>query len=114
MLATGIVMKLKVIFVASTFFVVVAHAEPVKKLGCQCILATSLCNFARFDDAAGKPRQEWSQNFSLPPVTTPSPQDMALACWRKRNAPAGGQGLCCEMHNGEGDAERYFKGRLLD
>lgn len=79
------------------------------KLGCVCILATSLCNFARFDEAAGKPRHEWSQPIYSdggPPLE----ETMALACWRKRDV--GGQGLCCSMNNDDSDAMRYFKGHI--
>jgi hypothetical protein len=89
------------------------HALPAKsdeyKLGCVCILATSLCNFARFDEAVGKPRLEWSQPIFSdgdPPLNG----TMALACWRKRDV--GGQGLCCSMNNDESDATRYFKGSI--
>ena len=93
-----------------TVYSVSAKAEEYK-LGCVCILATSLCNFARFDEAAGKPRHEWSQPiFSA--SGRPSDETMALACWRKRDV--GGQGFCCSMRNNESDATRYFKGHVED
>jgi hypothetical protein len=85
-----------------------AKAEQYQ-LNCLCIVATSLCNFARFDEAAGKPRHEWSQPISSN-SGPPSSDTMALACWRKRDV--GGNGLCCSMNNDESDATRYFKGNV--
>lgn len=77
------------------------------KLNCVCIAATSLCNFARFDEAAGKPRLEWSQPI-FGDDSPPAANERALACWRKRDV--GGQGLCCSLNSDESDATRYFKG----
>ena len=78
-------------------------------LDCQCILATSGCNFALFDEAAGKPRHTWYQDFT-PPGGQSTLHDRALACWRKRDVQGSGDGLCCQLNNNESDADRYFKG----
>jgi hypothetical protein len=86
-----------------------AFAQNAKQLDCQCIAASGLCNFKLFDEAAGKPRQSWSQPIYFTD-SEPSAQERALACWRKREV--GGQGLCCSLNNDETDATRYFKGDI--
>lgn len=87
-------------------------ATAQQRLSCLCIAATTGCNFAVFDSAAGKPRKEWSQDFSPVPGKAPSTTDLALACWRKRDANPGGEGLCCDMQKDQRDAGRYYRGTL--
>lgn len=80
------------------------------QLKCQCVLATSLCNFARYDEAAGKPRQRWVQDVFDPPGRRLSTSELAANCWRKRDVKGGGEGLCCSKSNAEDDADLYFRG----
>lgn len=106
-------MKLKsgtITLLISIFFQGSSTAKEL--LACECISAESGCSFSVFDQAAGKPRKNWVQEYSPVPGRDTSSSDMAMACWRKRNTDAGGQGLCCEMDNDDRDAKRYFKGQL--
>lgn len=79
------------------------------KLQCMCVANSTLCNFKTFDEAAGKPRQEWSQSV-FSDAGMPSEEELALACWRKREV--GGQGICCSKTNDEQDARLYFRGKI--
>src|SRR5262249_27004272 len=105
------VMKIPIIFVLISA-VLTSHAVAADTLNCQCIMSTGGCNFALFDEAAGKPRKSWSQEFNSPPSSSVTPSFLALACWRKRGENPGGEGLCCDMDHDERDAVRYFKGEL--
>lgn len=100
-----------VVFMAPSVSHVYAGESTDADITCTCIAATSMCNFKLYDEAAGKPRITWAQkayqNPALPPLSS---KDLAEACWRKRDANPGGEGLCCAMDNNESDASRYFKG----
>lgn len=91
---------------------VLAEENKEHKLECICIAATSMCNFKLFDEAAGKPRVTWLQTIYENPAKPLTKEDKALACWRKRDAPKHGGGLCCSLDRDERDATRYFKGEL--
>lgn len=82
-------------------------------LRCECVLATTLCNLARFDEAAGKPRQTWTQDAFTAPGRTLARSDLSAACWRKRDAKGAGDGLCRSRSGNEADADTDFSGELL-
>lgn len=106
-------MKCVLALAVSLTIFVMGHAPSMSQeqstLACQCVVATSLCAFARFDEAAGKPRHEWTQPIFLG-GNEPAADLRALACWRKREV--GGGGLCCSKDDDERDAPRYFSGDI--
>lgn len=79
------------------------------KLNCMCVVSLPFCSLKVFDEIAEMPRQEWSQSI-FSEDGEPSEEELALACWRKRDM--GGLGACCSKTNDQQDARIYFKGRI--
>lgn len=79
---------------------------------CTCVLAvTPLCEFKLVDKLSGSQRQSWTQtNFAKAGVAV----DLNAACYRKRDADDGGQGLCCEGTDVNSTTEKLFKGELRE
>jgi hypothetical protein len=87
-----------------------ADADQKVEVSCACVLATSLCELKVFDQLSGAQRQTWTQsNFAKAGV----PIDLSAACYRKRDADTGGQGLCCVGTEEHSTIERLFKGELV-
>lgn len=75
---------------------------------CSCVLGTSLCHLKTFDEAAGKPRQEWIMDQY---GKAGKEIDLNASCWRKRDAEKMGDGLCCTVEDDEnGTIEKLFSG----
>ena len=105
----------QLVVVVALFLMTVNPAVPKaeeRSLHCQCVLATTSCNFKVFDEAAGKPRHEWYRDFTTNESKTYDNEFLAKACWRKRDVDGQGDGLCCARNKDESDASRYFKGAL--
>ncbi|TXN76875.1 hypothetical protein [Methylobacterium sp. WL8] len=82
------------------------------QIGCKCIASSGGCQLKIYDDAAENPRQEWIQDYYKSPGRNHSDEELALACWRKRDVPNLGDGLCCSILQNEEDAKRFFSGKL--
>lgn len=89
------------------------NAEQIKKnMQCVCKLAKgSLCRTPVDDKTDSTETYWWAQTTIYEPGVT-TQHDLNLACWENRNGERYGSGLCCSVRGDEGDADRFFKGKI--